>query len=120
MQSGRWRTRSRIRPHRSSASSLHLQMLEVVARLDPLRAAERRVVEVGPRANPLAVPEGDERFFAPIEAGIGLARPHPLDFIEGGQHRDWVEHAMDFAPDLAVACWDRARINAEIEQCGIN
>ena len=56
------------------ASSFHLEMLEIVARFDPLRAAERRVVEVRPRVRDAAVLERDRHFDARVQARVGLAR----------------------------------------------
>src|SRR4029077_15637350 len=87
--------------HRGSivSSSFHLEMLEIVTGLDPLCAAERRVVEVRPRARDAAIIEGDGRLGAHVEAGVGFARTKALDLVQYGQHGVRVEHAIHLAPD---------------------
>src|SRR5205809_5771499 len=91
-------------------------MLEVVAGRDPLSAAERRVVEIYPRAGHAAVVERHRNLGPRVEAGVGLAGTVALDLIESRQHGLLVEHLVDFAADAAVLRRDGGRIDAEIEQ----
>ncbi len=65
MPAGRWP---------SHDSSVHSQVVEVVAGFDPLGAAERSVVEIRPGSFGAAVVERDGCLAADVEARVGLAR----------------------------------------------
>ena len=69
------------------SSLLHLEMLEVVARLDPLRAAERRVVEVHPRVRDVPVVERHRRLDARVQARRRVARTEAFDLVQRARAR---------------------------------
>src|SRR5207245_11343576 len=122
----RWRGRSHrctSRPAsagRVASSSFHLQMLKIVPRLDPLRASERRVVEVRPGGGDVTVLERHRRLDARIEAGIRLAWTKPFELIERFEYRLDVEHPVHFTPHAPIVGGDCCRVDAEIEERGVN
>ena len=69
------------------SARLDVQVFEVVARGDALRAAERRVVEVGPRLLGAAVVERHLGQHARVQAALRFVRPVALDLVERGEHR---------------------------------
>jgi len=96
------------------------EVVEVVAGLDALGSAERRVIEVGPGGFRAAVVERDGRFAADVEAGVGLAGRKSLDGGELEENRVGIDHPVKLAEDLRVGCRNRAGIQTQVEQRGVD
>jgi len=95
-------------------------MLQIVARLDPLRSAQRGIVEIHPRVRDPSVVERRLSLAAHVQAGIGRLRTITLDFVERAEDHVGLKQPMDFTSNAAVGGWNRGRIDAEVEQHGLN
>src|SRR5437667_11217875 len=91
-------------------------MLEIVARLDPLRAAERRVVKVHPHSGDVPIVEHHRRLRARVEAGVRFARAIAFDVVQDAEDPIGVRHAVNLAADAAVRGRYGCRIDPEIEE----
>src|SRR6516225_5919754 len=92
-------------PAVSSARSSSLQVFEIVARRNPRRPAERRVVEVDPRAGTRAIRQEHVCLLAPVQAAIDVVFPVAFDLVERREHPRGVGGLIDLAPDVPIGCW---------------
>src|SRR5690349_21253699 len=91
-------------------------MLQVIPGRDPLRPAQRRIVEVSRRQDGFASLERNARVHAGIEAALRRARAEALDLVKRLEDNAWLADLVHLAPDSAVRRRDRCRINPEVEQ----
>src|SRR4029079_6665229 len=94
----------------------YFDVLQIIARGNPRRLAERGVVEIHPRARLAAVGQRGVGLFPTVETAIGIVVAVALDVVERREHGGRIRHLVDLPPDPAFRGRHDRRVEAEVEE----